>query len=204
MTEALQSPADPSAAAHLPANVSARSGITAVASARGAVTALRVEGPPPSVAARRGELRSLLAPFGDLSELKRADSIAFWQNVRDVSFFAADPETVVWRLSIPPADGARVVERILRDREGAAFYDWGGGLVWLALPAAEDGNQAIVRGSVALTGGHATLIRAPEAVRRMGEVFQPQAPALALLTRRIKEAFDPKRILNRGRMYAGV
>ena len=35
-------------------------------------------------------------------------------------------------------------------------------------------------------------------------VFQPQPPALAALTRRVKEGFDPGRVLNPGRMYEGV
>jgi glycolate oxidase FAD binding subunit len=33
------------------------------------------------------------------------------------------------------------------------------------------------------------------------DVFQPQPPALAALTQRVKEAFDPLGILNPGRMY---
>ena len=42
------------------------------------------------------------------------------------------------------------------------------------------------------------------AVRASAAVFEPLTPGLAALTRRIKESFDPKGILNPGRMYAGV
>jgi glycolate oxidase FAD binding subunit len=35
-------------------------------------------------------------------------------------------------------------------------------------------------------------------------VFQPQEPALARLSARVKEGFDPRRVLNRGRMHAGM
>ena len=52
--------------------------------------------------------------------------------------------------------------------------------------------------------GHATLIRASAAIRASVPVFEPLDPDLAALTRRIKESFDPKRVLNPGRMYAGV
>lgn len=84
------------------------------------------------------------------------------------------------------------------------FFDWGGGLLWIAAPASEnDGGAAGIR--AALAGeGHATLVRASNAVRAATPVFEPQSTALANLTRRIKESFDPKRILNPGRMYAGV
>jgi glycolate oxidase FAD binding subunit len=39
-------------------------------------------------------------------------------------------------------------------------------------------------------------------VRRAVPVFEPLPPALHALTARIKDAFDPRRILNRGRLYA--
>ena len=58
--------------------------------------------------------------------------------------------------------------------------------------------------ALAAHGGHATLIRADAALRATIEVFQPQPEALARLSARIKESFDPERILNRGRMYAGI
>ena len=61
---------------------------------------------------------------------------------------------------------------------------------------------ALVRSSFA--AGHATLIRAPEATRAAVDVFQPQAAALAALSGRVKDAFDPRHILNPGRMYRGI
>ena len=69
------------------------------------------------------------------------------------------------------------------------------------LGLAEDETVEVV-GTV--TDGHATLIRAPEATRASVSVFHPQPAPLAALTRRIKDGFDPKRILNPGRMYEGV
>ena len=68
----------------------------------------------------------------------------------------------------------------------------------LALPPSDDADEATVRG--ALAAGHATLIRADEAVRVRTAVFQPQPPALASLVSRVKESFDPKGIFNPGRM----
>ena len=84
----------------------------------------------------------------------------------------------------------------------AHFYDWGGGLIWLALPPRTMRGAAAIRAALA-GGGHATLIRAPRALRAAVAVFQPQAPALAALTARVKASFDPRRILNPGRMYRG-
>jgi len=66
----------------------------------------------------------------------------------------------------------------------------------------EDGGAAVIRTAIARVGGHATLVRGADALRAVVPVFQPQPPALAALSRRVKESFDPRRILNRARMYA--
>jgi len=49
--------------------------------------------------------------------------------------------------------------------------------------------------------GHATLMRAPEAVRAAVDVFEPEAPALARLTAGLRASFDPAGVLNPGRMH---
>jgi glycolate oxidase FAD binding subunit len=163
-------------------------------------TALRLEGVAPSVEARLKGLRELLAPIGTrMEELATLESRAFWREVRDVAPLEAPPDAVVWRISCPPTEGADVVARIKAIRPAAAaFYDWSGGLIWLALPASPDADHPIVRG--ALTSGHATLIRAAERVRSSVPVFHPQPVPLAALAARVKESFDPKGLFNPGRM----
>jgi glycolate oxidase FAD binding subunit len=84
------------------------------------------------------------------------------------------------------------------------FYDWGGGLVWLAMPFEDEPDAGSIRAAIAEVGGHATLIRAPAAIRAAVDVFQPEPAALAALNKRVKESFDPKGVLNPGRMWAGV
>jgi glycolate oxidase FAD binding subunit len=53
-------------------------------------------------------------------------------------------------------------------------------------------------------GGVWTLTRAPEGLRAAVDVIPPEVPALARITRGVKAAFDPKGILNPGRLYAGL
>ncbi|MDP1965884.1 MAG: glycolate oxidase subunit GlcE [Reyranella sp.] len=166
------------------------------------LSALRLEGVAPSVEARLKGLRDLLADAGArMEELDTLESRAFWMDARDVAPFVELPEAVIWKISCPPTEGAAIVRRIKAQRSAAkALYDWSGGLVWIALPASADADHAIVRGAIGTTGGHATLIRAPEAVRAAVPVFQPQPAALAALASRVKESFDPKRLFNPGRM----
>lgn len=204
MTVALQSPNDVSGAAHLPADVAAVSTVATVAGIGGSVTALRVEGFGPSVDYRCRALAGLLADFGEIGELEAEDSALLWREIRDVRFFSGETDAQVWRLSVPPAQGAVVAERILATSTGRGFLDWGGGLVWLALPPTVDAAHETVRGALSGIDGHATLVRADLSVRGTVPVFQPQPGPLADLTARIKQSFDPEHVLNPGRMYAGI
>jgi glycolate oxidase FAD binding subunit len=105
-------------------------------------------------------------------------------------------------VSTTPSRGAEFAAKLPRDAQ--LFYDWAGGLVWIALPPSDDAGSAAVRRAAASTGGHATLVRAPAAVRAAIAVFEPQSGALAGVSKRVKESFDPKGVLNPGRMWAGV
>src|SRR5262249_32684407 len=97
-----------------------------------------------------------------------------------------------------------LVNEVRRVFHCAVLYDWGGGLVWIAGGTGPDAGATTVRGAVAKVGGHATLVRASEDVRLATPVFQPQPEPVMMLTRRLKEAFDPEGVLNPGRMYAGI
>ncbi|MGA8613505.1 MAG: FAD-binding protein [Xanthobacteraceae bacterium] len=205
MAAAMGSYGDVSAAAHLPKTVAAR--IAETASAAAAVTAFRLEGVAPSVAQRKGILRTLLSPIGSLGTLGEEASRAFWRAVRDVVPFAANGPAGardLWRISTEPMRGADVGRSLAEQADAELLYDWAGGLVWAALPAADDAHAPLVRATVAAAGGHATLIRAPAAVRAAVDVFTPEPPALAALTKRVRESFDPRGVLNAGRMWAGV
>ena len=204
MAQGLRSPHDVSAAAHLPADIAAGSSVSYVAAAGSAVTAVRVEGPRPSVEARCAALRQLLAGSGDIEELHSHNSARLWREVADVTPFADQDGRAVWRVSVPPFDGAAVAAEIAEICPAAHYFDWGGGLIWTALEAGDDAAHEAVRGAMGRDGGHATLIRGSDAQRAAAPVFEPLAAGAAGLTRRIKEGFDPERILNPGRMYEGV
>ena len=125
-----------------------------------------------------------------------------WRAVRDVLPFAGD-DRPVWRVSVPPMRGAEVAAEAAK-RDGAYFFDWAGGLVWIALPPSDDAGSTAIRTAVAGSGGHATLVRETAAVRAAVAVFEAQDERVAALTRRVKDSFDPKGVLNPGRMWAGV
>lgn len=205
MAAAVGSSFDVSGAAHLPAEVAVRASDDLPVGR--SVTALRLEGVAPSVAHRRRALEELLARFGATAELAETQSRALWRAVRDVLPFAANGPAgarVLWRISTAPLRGPEAGAVIAQAADAEFVYDWAGGLLWAALAAGEDGGAAVVRRAAAACGGHATLVRAPAAVRAAVPPFEPQEGALAALTKRVKESFDPNGVLNPGRMWAGI
>jgi glycolate oxidase FAD binding subunit len=211
MTAALGSPFDVSGAAHLPSSASraavgALGGLGDLGSPQQAVTLLRLEGITASAAHRAAALAEALSPFGAAEIVEDAVSAAIWVSIRDVQPFAAGGALgtwPVWRMVCPPASGGALGERLARETGGDVIYDWGGGLIWAALPPTSDAQAALVRALVNAVGGHATLLRASEQVRRNVDVFHPQQGGLAALGERVRHSFDPKNILNRGRLTRG-
>jgi glycolate oxidase FAD binding subunit len=208
MTAALGSPFDVSGAAHLPNSAfrPATGALAALSSQGQAVTLLRLEGIAASVADRAGSLGKTLSPFGPVEMLRDSASAAVWSTIRDVEPFASSGSLgawPVWRIVCPPASGGVLGQALARDSGGDVIYDWGGGLIWAALPPKPDALAGLVRQRVEAAGGHASLIRASEQTRRDVEVFHPQAGGLAALSQRVRHSFDPKTILNRGRMLRG-
>ena len=112
-------------------------GLGDLGSPREAVTLLRLEGITASAVHRAAALGKLLAPFGTAEMVEDAASQAIWSSVRDVQPFAANGALgawPVWRIVCPPASGGALGERLSRDTGGDVIYDWGGGLIWAALP----------------------------------------------------------------------
>ncbi len=202
MSAAMGSSCEVSAAAHLPERAAAKITGTAAAKAGRALTALRLEGIPVSIAYRKAKLEELLKSFGRLGALDRSETLSFWRAVRDVLPFADKTQRAVWRISTAPTEGPKVGAAITAATGAEVFYDWGGGLVWAEMPGLLPEENAIRE---ALGGaGHATLMRADPTMRASAAPFEPLDAGLAALIQRVKVSFDPKGILNPGRMYAGV
>jgi len=208
MTAALGSPFDVSGAAHVPKSALRDStpGLGRLGSPQNAVTLLRLEGIAVSATHRAASLARTLSQFGTTETLEDEASAEAWRSIRDVEPFAAKGALgawPVWRIVCPPASGGLVGERLARESGGDVLYDWGGGLIWAALPPRPDAQAELVRRHAAAAGGHALLLRASEQARRRVDVFQPASSGVAALSERVRNSFDPRRILNRGRMSRG-
>ncbi len=189
MSAAVASPFEVTAAAHIAEGNRAR-------------TCLRLEGFDASITYRAGRLIEDLAEYGQPQRLDTAPSKALWREIGEARSIIEPADHVVWRLQMPPSRSAALVNSLRAMMDVSVLYDWAGGLVWLSHAPGDD--VTAVRTAAKAGGGHATLIRAGEALRRRLSPFEPQAPAVEKLARGLKHAFDPAGILNPGRMYAGI
>lgn len=142
----------------------------------GARMFVRLSGTERAIAAARAKIGGGTVP----------DGAAFWLSVREHRHAFFNGDAPLWRLSVPPATAPIALP-------GASFLDWGGAQRWLR----SDAPTQTVRAAAATVGGHATLFR--HGAR--GDVFHPLPPAAVALHTRIKEAFDPRSILNPGILY---
>ena len=191
LCEAAQLPLDPTGLAYIPKTSSAADGFALI----------RVEGADEPLKQKLAELQKIYA--------NRSTALIDDQRARALFRELGDGtpllgiETDIWRLSVPPASAHDALTASGGTDSKFWYADWAGGLLWLGLPATAD-TGAKLRGVTAKFGGHATLMRGSEAARRMLDVFEPEAPARAALTRSVKGAFDPECIFNPGRMFKGI
>ena len=116
------------------------------------------------------------------------DDARRWEKLREQELPFFRKTMPLWRMSVPPATAPL-------ELPGDTLVDWGGALRWIVSQA----SPQTVREKAARVGGHAMLFRYGD---RSGEVYHPLTRPMLTVHRRLKKAFDPKGIFNRGRMYA--
>jgi glycolate dehydrogenase FAD-binding subunit len=194
---AARSQLEPSGLAHLPATVDAPRPAAQVAEGV-AVTAVRVEGPEPSVRLRA---QRLAAP-GAAGILEDADSRAFWAALRELEPLEIADDERLWRFSLAPTAGPGLGRRLAALGEVRHCYDWGGALLWAAVPAPI--KPPALHELAREFGGHAQLVRQGADCPREEPAFSALSGGQRQLNANLKQAFDPQRVLNPGRMYADL
>ena len=119
----------------------------------------------------------------------------WWLAVRDQThefFSLSDADLAggesLWRLSVPAT--APCIQL-----PGRQFIEWHGAERWWRTAA----QARAVRAAAERVGGHATLIHGSD---RSGGAFAPVDTVLMRIHHGLKQAFDPARIFNPGRLYA--
>jgi glycolate oxidase FAD binding subunit len=169
----------------------------------GPLALLRIEDFAESVVYRAGRLRDELAGMGEASLVEDAESRILWRRVRDAEPLGAEPGDAVWRVSVRPTAGPAVARAVSAAGLQRLLLDWGGGLVWIAGPPTAEAHAAVAAAARA-EGGVFVLFRAPDSLRAAVAVLPDEPPPLVAIGQRVKAALDPARVLNPGRMRAGV
>lgn len=187
-----------SAACHIPATAD-----------RPARLCLRFSGATAAVDAAMAYLRREQSDFSiELLEINDERATQLWQDLRErrLGFFddaQFEQDQSLWRLSLPPATpvfwcekGRDIKHEQRKQPRDDAFtaeclLDWAGAQRWLKTAASAEAVHEVARRH----GGHAILLGAQTATP------SPLSPGLSSVHQRLKQAFDPKGILNPGRLY---
>lgn len=151
---------------------------------------IRLEGTENSVKMRGSSLSKLLSEFDQqIIETDYDRNSIIWNTIRNVTSFSKKSGDV-WRISVKPSDAYFVVNAL----SPAEFVlDWGGGLVWALV-----NQQLDVRSRLGAIAGHATLIRAKSGVEKKFSTFHPEGPVIDLISKKLREKFDPRQLFNQG------
>ena len=167
----------------------------------GSVTAVRIEGSKNSVDQRIESLiKELQIMNSSISILEINQSEIFWNKVKALEFFSKSKNSII-RIVIPPSEATQLIYQFYNKFK--YFVDWGGALIWLeAFELSEEMFESIRR-KVVKIGGYITMIKNSEYLPYVEDVFTINKDRFNI-SQNIKKSFDPKRILNPGKMYTGI
>ena len=165
-------------------------------------TALRFEGSKISINER---IENILKEFNLKSEkysiLETYQSDLFWKKIKNLELFSNTKNSLV-RVVIPPSECIKFIYQ-LKNVKFKYYLDWGGSLIWLEI---EDLSQKLfdsLKKKVVSLGGYLTIIKKSDDLRYIEEPFTIDRVKFNI-SQNIKKSFDPKKILNPGKMDTGI
>jgi glycolate oxidase FAD binding subunit len=167
----------------------------------GSITAIRIEGSKNSVDQRSKNLiDELKIKNQNISILETYQSEIFWNKVRSLEFFSLSNNSII-RIVIPPSECIKLIYQF--SNKYKYYLDWGGALIWMeAFELSEEMFESI-RKKVVKFGGYVTMIKNSDYLPYVEDVFTVDKDRFNI-SQNIKKSFDPRRILNPGKMYTGI
>ena len=168
----------------------------------GAIIGVRVEGPPNSVDHRIEKLCNELDILNnEFSILNQEQSNIFWEKTRQLQVFTSLKGSLL-RAVVPVSETFEVIQK-LKNYEINYFLDWGGSLIWLQIEEINTKTLKEIKNIIQIAKGYLTVIKIEEDMKATIDVFTV-TPIKYKISEKIKKSFDPKRILNPGKMYSGI
>ena len=168
----------------------------------GALIGLRVEGPSNSVEHRIKKLcKELNVMNNEFSILDQEQSNIFWEKTRKLQVFTSLQESLL-RVVVPVSETFEVIQKLKKYKINY-FLDWGGSLIWLQIEEINTKILKEIKEIIKKAAGYLTVIKVEEDMKATIDIFTVD-PIKYKISEKIKKSFDPKRILNPGKMYSGI
>jgi len=164
-------------------------------------TAIRIEGSKNSVDQRIQNLVKELKVINfKISILEVYQSEIFWNKVKSLEFLSSSKNSIL-RIAIPPSECVKLVYQF--SNRYKYYLDWGGALIWVEAYELSEEMFDSIRKKVVKLGGYVTMIKNSDYLPYVEDVFTISRDRFNI-SQNIKKSFDPKRILNPGKMYTGI
>ena len=167
----------------------------------GSITAIRIEGSKNSIDHRIENLINELQITNlNIAILEVHQSEVFWNKVKTLEFFSNSKNNII-RIVIPPSECVNLIYQF--SSKFKYYLDWGGALMWLEVFELSEEMFESIRKKVVKRGGYVTMIKNSNYLPYVEDVFTISSERFNI-SQNIKKSFDPKRILNPGKMYTGI
>jgi len=163
--------------------------------------AFRVEGDKISIEEKINNLKKeLKLNNSDISTLDVYQSEPFWEKINNLEVFEKTEHNLI-RMVIPPANGSKLCKYL--ENSHNYFIDWCGSLFWIEVNSKKEEKIKDLKKMANDFGGYLTVIKTSSEYDYGEPIFTVDKVRL-MISEKVKQSFDPKRILNPGKMYRGV
>ena len=168
---------------------------------KGSFLAFRVEGDKISINEKIKSLtKELQLNTYKTFLLDNYQSEPFWKKINNLELFEKTKNNLV-RIVIEPSNGSKMMKYL--SNKFKYYIDWCGSLFWIEMPAKKNMKIKEIKKITKEHGGYLTIIKASPEYDYEESIFTIDDVRL-MISKKIKQSFDPKRILNPGKMYRGV
>ena len=162
----------------------------------GAFFAFRIEGDQNSIKERIKDISNEM----DLKNYKTSNldiyqSDLFWKSINSLQLFSETKNNLL-RAVVPPSKSEKMMS-FLKNKY-RYFIDWSGALFWIEVPG--DQNIKEVKNTIIQNDGYVTIIKKSEDFEFTEKLFTIDDTKI-MISKKIKESFDPRGLFNPGKMY---
>ena len=168
---------------------------------KGPFVAIRIEGSKKSIDERIQNIsQELQIKKMKTSMLDFYQSKLFWEKINNLELFSGTKNNLL-RAVIPPATSLDLMKYLKNNFK--YYIDWCGSLFWIEVLEKENVQIKEMKETIINLGGYLTIVKKSESLSSDIDLFTINDTRL-LLSQKIKESFDPKKLLNPGKMYRGL